>query len=142
MINPSGDRPALTLAMNEAETACEIFDLSSALEASQDYGLNQNEAANVLKQRKRRLQAAREEATRLNIPRARQDLMAKAFQGDNWKSLCCAPRHGLGFRFSFSLFLPPTRRAVALRGWWADIPQPSDEYALHAGLPYRAPSHT
>jgi hypothetical protein len=36
-INSSVDRQELTLAINEVETAC---DVSIAIEASQDYGLN------------------------------------------------------------------------------------------------------
>jgi serine/threonine-protein kinase HipA len=75
-INPSLDRQELTLAINELETAC---DVSIAMEASQDYGLNPREATNVLMQVQDAVGGWREEATRLNIPKAEQDLMATAF---------------------------------------------------------------
>lgn len=77
-INPSVDRQELTLAINEVETAC---DVSIAMEASRDYGLHAREADEVLKQVQNAVAAWREEATRLNIPKAEQDLMADAFQG-------------------------------------------------------------
>jgi serine/threonine-protein kinase HipA len=77
-INPSVDRQELTLAINEVETAC---DVSIAMEASQDYGLSPREAADVLKQVRDAVAGWREEATRLNIPKAELDLMANAFQG-------------------------------------------------------------
>jgi serine/threonine-protein kinase HipA len=76
-INPSVDRRELTLAINEVETAC---DVSIAMEASKDYGLNPREAANVLKQAQDAVAGWREEAIRLNIPKADQDLMENAFQ--------------------------------------------------------------
>jgi serine/threonine-protein kinase HipA len=77
-INPSIDRQELTLAINEVETAC---DVSIAMEASQDYGLNPREAAEVLKQVQDAVAGWREEATRLHIPKAELDLMANTFQG-------------------------------------------------------------
>ena len=77
-INPSVDRQELTLAINEVETTC---DVSIAMEASQDYGLNPREAAEVLKQVQGAVAGWGEEATRLNIPKAELDLMANAFQG-------------------------------------------------------------
>jgi serine/threonine-protein kinase HipA len=77
-INPTVDRTELTLAINEVETAC---DVSTAMEASRDYGLNPNEAAVVLKEVHEAVRGWREEASRLNIPKAEQDLMAGAFQG-------------------------------------------------------------
>jgi len=77
-INPSVDRQELTLAINEVETAC---DVSIAMEASQDYGLNPREAADLLKQLQDAVAGWREEAIRLNIPKGEQDLMANAFQG-------------------------------------------------------------
>jgi serine/threonine-protein kinase HipA len=76
-INPSIDRRELTLAINEVETAC---DVSIAMEASRDYGLNSREAADVLTQVRNAVVSWREEATRLNILKAEQDLMANAFQ--------------------------------------------------------------
>jgi serine/threonine-protein kinase HipA len=77
-INPSVDRQELTLAINEVETTC---DVSIAMEASREYGLKPREAADVLKQVQESVRHWREEATRLNIPKAEQDLMAHAFQG-------------------------------------------------------------
>lgn len=76
-INPIVDRRELTLAINEVETAC---DVSVATEASRDYGLSALEAADVLKQVQGAVADWRAEATRLNIPKAEQDLMANAFQ--------------------------------------------------------------
>ena len=77
-VNPSIDRQELMLAINEMETAC---DVSIAMEASREYGLNVREAADVLTQVRNAVAGWREEATRLNIPKAEQDLMANAFQG-------------------------------------------------------------
>lgn len=76
-VNPSVDGQELTLAINEVETAC---DVSIAMEASRDYGLTAREAADVLRQVRNAVGGWREEATRLNIPKAEQDLMANAFQ--------------------------------------------------------------
>jgi serine/threonine-protein kinase HipA len=77
-INPSVNRGELTLAINEVETTC---DVSIAMEASREYGLNPREAADVLKEVQEAVRSWREEATRLNIPKAEQELMADAFQG-------------------------------------------------------------
>lgn len=76
-INPSVDRQDLTLAINEVETAC---DVSVAMEAARDYGLSAREAGDVLKQVQAAVAGWREEAIRLNIPKAEQDLIADAFQ--------------------------------------------------------------
>jgi serine/threonine-protein kinase HipA len=77
-INPSVDRNELTLRINEVETTC---DVSIAMEASGDYGLNPNETAVMLKEVQEAVRGWREQASRLNIPKAEQDLMADAFQG-------------------------------------------------------------
>jgi serine/threonine-protein kinase HipA len=77
-VNPSIDRRELMLAINEVETSC---DVSIAMEASRDYGLNVREAADVVTQVRSAVVGWREEATRLNIPKAEQELMANAFQG-------------------------------------------------------------
>jgi len=77
-VNPSIDRRELMLAINEVETSC---DVSIAMEASRDYGLNFREAADVVTQVRSAVVGWREEATRLNIPKAEQELMANAFQG-------------------------------------------------------------
>jgi serine/threonine-protein kinase HipA len=76
-LNPSADRQELTLAINEVETTC---DVSIAMESSRDYGLSQQEAATLLKEVQHAVGGWQEEATRLNIPKAEQDLMAYAFQ--------------------------------------------------------------
>jgi serine/threonine-protein kinase HipA len=76
-INPSIERQELMLAINEVETAC---DVSIAMGTSRDYGLNAQEAVEVLKQVQDAVAGWRDEATRLNIPKAEQDLMANAFQ--------------------------------------------------------------
>jgi serine/threonine-protein kinase HipA len=75
-LNPSVDRNELTLAINEVETAC---DVSIAMEASQDYGLNAQEATDVLKQVQSAVAGWREAATGLNIPKTEQELMVNAF---------------------------------------------------------------
>ncbi|MGB6477219.1 MAG: HipA domain-containing protein [Candidatus Sulfotelmatobacter sp.] len=76
-MNPSLDRQELTLAINEVETAC---DVSIAMDACQDYGLNLQQACNVLKQVQSAVDQWRDEASRLHIPKAEQDLMIDAFQ--------------------------------------------------------------
>lgn len=75
-INPSIERNDLSLAINEVETTC---DVAIALEASRDYGLSRLEADAVVGQVKSAVDSWRQEATQLNIPRAEQELMAKAF---------------------------------------------------------------
>jgi len=75
-INPSVDRHELTLAINEVETAC---DVSIAMEASEHYGVKPREAADILKKVQGAVVDWRAEATRLNIPKSEQDLMANAF---------------------------------------------------------------
>lgn len=76
-VNPSVDRQELTLAINEVETTC---DISIAMEASRDYGLSAREADDMLAQVRNGVADWRQEAGRMNIPKAEQDLMAEAFQ--------------------------------------------------------------
>lgn len=76
-MNPSIDRQDLTLAINEVETTC---DVSIAMDARQDYGLNAQEAGKALQQVQDAVAGWRGEATHLNIPQAEQDLMIDAFQ--------------------------------------------------------------
>jgi serine/threonine-protein kinase HipA len=76
-MNPSIDRQELTLAINEVETAC---DVSIAMESCRDYGLNREQADTVLKQVQAAVAGWKNEATRLHIPKAEQDLMTDAFQ--------------------------------------------------------------
>jgi serine/threonine-protein kinase HipA len=76
-MNPSLDRRELTLAINEVETAC---DVSIAMDACQDYGLNPQQAGEVLKQVQAAVDGWRDEANLLHIPKADLDLMADAFQ--------------------------------------------------------------
>ena len=76
-MNPSVDRQDLTLAINEVETAC---DASIAMDASHDYGLNKKDADSVFKEVQAAVAGWRDAATRLNIPKAEQDLMSGAFQ--------------------------------------------------------------
>jgi serine/threonine-protein kinase HipA len=76
-MNPSIERGELTLAINELETAC---DISIAMEASHDYGLNAQDAGRVLEQVQAGVAPWREEAVRLHIPKSEQDVMSKAFQ--------------------------------------------------------------
>jgi serine/threonine-protein kinase HipA len=76
-MNPSLDRQELTLAINEVETAC---DVSIAIDACRYYGLNPQQAGQVLEQVQGAVDGWRDEASRLNIPKAELDLMAGAFQ--------------------------------------------------------------
>jgi serine/threonine-protein kinase HipA len=76
-MNPSTDRTELTLAITEVETAC---DVSVAMEASRDYGLTAQQAANVLDDVQRVVRSWRNEANQVHIPKAEQDLMASAFE--------------------------------------------------------------
>jgi len=75
-INPSIERDALSLAINEVETAC---DVAIALEASRDYGLSRHEADAILGQVRTAVESWQHEATQLHIPRAEQELMSRAF---------------------------------------------------------------
>jgi serine/threonine-protein kinase HipA len=76
-MNPSLDRQDLTLAINEVETAC---DASIAMDASHNYGLNKKDADSVFREVQSAVAEWRGAATRLNIPKAEQDLMSGAFQ--------------------------------------------------------------
>ncbi len=77
-INPSIERRTLSLAINEVETQC---DVSIAMDACQDYGLNRAQADAVLKKVRGTVANWREVAGGLGIARAEQELMAGAFQG-------------------------------------------------------------
>ncbi len=76
-INPSSDHNELSLAINEVDTAC---DVSIALEAGADYGLSKLEVDETVARATAAVTSWREEATRLRIPKAEQDLMATAFE--------------------------------------------------------------
>jgi len=76
-MNPSIDRKELTLAINEVETAC---DVAIAIDSAKDYGLSKDDAQRFLKEVQAAVGQWQEEANRLNIPKAEQDLMAEAFQ--------------------------------------------------------------
>lgn len=76
-MNPSIDRKELTLAINEVETAC---DFAIAIDSAKDYGLSKDDAQRFLKEVQAAVGQWQEEANRLNIPKAEQDLMAEAFQ--------------------------------------------------------------
>ena len=76
-MNPSIDRQELTLAINEVETAC---DVTIAIDAAKDYGFSKDVAQGLLKDVLAAVGRWQEEATRLNIPKAEQELMAEAFQ--------------------------------------------------------------
>lgn len=78
-MNPTPDCRALTLAINETESAC---DPAIALDACADYGLNRKEAEDVLKQVRVAVSAWRSEASRLHISKLEQAMMAPAFQTD------------------------------------------------------------
>jgi serine/threonine-protein kinase HipA len=76
-MNPSIDRKELTLAINEIETACNV---AIAIDAAKDYGLSKDDAQRFLKEVQSAIGQWQEEAKRLNIPKAEQELMAEAFQ--------------------------------------------------------------
>jgi len=76
-INPSNDRNELSLAINEVDTTC---DVSIALEAGADYGLSKSEVDETVARASAAVALWRDEATRLRIPKAEQDLMAAAFE--------------------------------------------------------------
>lgn len=75
-INPSIDGNELTLAINEVNTTC---DVEIALEAHQFYGLTTREAKAIVSENRKAVAEWRAEAKRLRIPRAEQEIMAKAF---------------------------------------------------------------
>jgi len=75
-INPSIDRSELSLAINEVETSC---DVAIAMEAHRDYGLSDRQAEQVLRQVQAAIPEWREEAKKMGIAKAEQDLMARAF---------------------------------------------------------------
>jgi serine/threonine-protein kinase HipA len=76
-MNPSIERRELKLAINEVETAC---DVSIAMEACTDYGLTARQAGDLLKQVESAIIGWRDEASRLGIPEAEQNMMAAAFR--------------------------------------------------------------
>jgi len=76
-MNPSIDRKELTLAINEVETAC---DFAIAIDSAKDYGLSKDVAQALVKEVQTAVGRWQEEATRLNISKAEQGLMAEAFQ--------------------------------------------------------------
>jgi serine/threonine-protein kinase HipA len=75
-INPAIDRNELALAINEVESTC---DVAIALEAHADYGLTAAEAKTIITKTRDAVASWRTEASRLRIPKAEQELMAKAF---------------------------------------------------------------
>lgn len=75
-LNPSIERSELSLAIDEVDAAC---DVSIALRACRDYGLPRSEAEVVVEQVRLAVGAWRGEAAALGIPRAEQELMARAF---------------------------------------------------------------
>ncbi len=75
-LNPSIDRNELTLAINEVDSTC---DVSVALEAHASYGLTVSEAKTIIMKTRQAVASWRTEASRHRIPKAEQELMAKAF---------------------------------------------------------------
>jgi serine/threonine-protein kinase HipA len=75
-INPSNDCNELSLAINEADTTC---DVAIALEARADYGLSKAEAGEIVARATAAVASWRSEAGKLRIPQSEQDLMAAAF---------------------------------------------------------------
>jgi serine/threonine-protein kinase HipA len=76
-INPSVDRSELSLAIDEAETAC---DVSVAMDARKTYGISAAQADAALKSVETAVATWRMEAARFGISRAEQSLMAPAFE--------------------------------------------------------------
>lgn len=75
-INPVPDRDELTLAINETDTHC---DTEIALQSARDYGLAAKDAERILRQVRKAVADWRREAAALKIPKAEQELMARAF---------------------------------------------------------------
>lgn len=75
-INPTIDRNELALAINEVESTC---DAEIAVEAHPAYGLTSVEAKSIVSKTREVVASWRSEAARLRIPKAEQELMAKAF---------------------------------------------------------------
>ncbi len=76
-MNPSVDQTELTLAINEVDTTC---DVSVAMDAHRDYGQTASQANEIRKKVQAAVKGRRKEATKLNILKADQDLMAAAFE--------------------------------------------------------------
>lgn len=76
-MNPSVERSDLTLAINEVETTC---DVKIAMEACADYGLSTAEAEGIHQQVAKAVASWRRESVALKIPKAEQELMARAFE--------------------------------------------------------------
>jgi serine/threonine-protein kinase HipA len=76
-INPAIEGNELALAINEVDSTCNV---AIALEAHRSYGLTAAEAKTILSKTLEVVASWRMEAKRLRIPRAEQELMAKAFQ--------------------------------------------------------------
>lgn len=75
-INPAIDRNELALAINEVESTC---DVAIAMEAHADYGLTAAEAKAIITKTRNAVASWRSEASRLRIPKAEQEEMARAF---------------------------------------------------------------
>lgn len=75
-INPVPDRRELTLAINEADTHC---DVDIALAAAGDYGLTSKDTDRIIQEVRTAVSGWRREAVALKIPKVEQDLMAAAF---------------------------------------------------------------
>lgn len=82
-MNPAVDRNELALSINEVESTC---DAAIAMEAHADYGLTAAEAKSIITKTRDTVASWRTEASRLRIPKAEQDLMAKAFVSKGTKS--------------------------------------------------------
>jgi len=76
-INPAVARNELALAINEVESTC---DVAIAMEAHAAYGLTAAEAKTIVTKTREAVATWRSEASRLRIPKAEQELMAKAFE--------------------------------------------------------------
>ena len=75
-INPAIERNELALAINEVESTC---DVAIALEAHPAYGLTAAEAKSIIAKTREAVASWRSEAALLRIPKAEQEMMAKAF---------------------------------------------------------------
>lgn len=75
-VNAAMERNELALAINELESTC---DVEIALEAHPAYGLTSAEAKNIISNTREAVPTWRSEATRLRIPKAEREWMAKAF---------------------------------------------------------------
>lgn len=76
-MNPNPERSELSLAIDEANATC---DVEVALKAAGSYDLTAGQAASIVKEVRTSIAAWRDEASKLDIPRAEQERLRAAFR--------------------------------------------------------------